>query len=469
MLNKAVGTWVLCVAATLGSLASESPAGERLWAEDFEAGWGAWFPSQGVWEVGTSSLVPARGGSLCAGTILGGNYPNSTDTRLIGPQISLPSVTGSDRLRLKFWQWLQAELSRDFATVEVSTDSGVSWTALTGSLTMGGSQWTRVDADLTPYAGQTVQLGFHFTSNSNTTQMGWYLDDLSIERGPLLFNNPEDFEEKRAEWTTDVHNSVWEIGEPSFCGPPPSGDMCAATRLNGNYINSISSRLISPEAQLPSSPSGPLTLRFWHCYSIELNRDFAYVQISANNGPWQTIAGAFTGSSAVWTPFSVDLSSFAGSAVRVAFLFTTNSNTTAPGWFVDDVSIVGMDPVASWTNYGEGWAGTTGTASLYSDAVPRVDQSINLTIENSRGVATLGLLLIGASSACDLTTIGSTQLVSPSLVCLYNIPPGGLTITTDPIDPGLEGQKFFLQMVELDPGAIGGLAFSDGLRLNIGN
>ena len=52
---------------------------------NFEPGWDGWGADYGVWEVGTPTAGPdnCHGGSKCAGTVLGGNYPGYTDSRLI--------------------------------------------------------------------------------------------------------------------------------------------------------------------------------------------------------------------------------------------------------------------------------------------------------------------------------------------------------------------------------------------------
>ena len=40
-----------------------------------------------------------------AGTVLGGNYPWGTASRLISPVIDLPTVGTDEEVVLKFWQW----------------------------------------------------------------------------------------------------------------------------------------------------------------------------------------------------------------------------------------------------------------------------------------------------------------------------------------------------------------------------
>ena len=73
--------------------------------------------------------------------------------------------------------------------------------------------------------------------------------------------------------------------------------------------------------------------------SIELDFDYGLVEISADGGPFQTLAtftGDFSGTRAI------DLSGFAGQSVRVRFRLTSDSLISFPaqaGWFIDDIRI----------------------------------------------------------------------------------------------------------------------------------
>ncbi len=73
--------------------------------EGFEAGWHGWTTDNGVWEVGepTSGPGSAYAGTSVAATVLNGSYPGGTDSRLISPIVSLPTVQGDERVELRFW------------------------------------------------------------------------------------------------------------------------------------------------------------------------------------------------------------------------------------------------------------------------------------------------------------------------------------------------------------------------------
>jgi hypothetical protein len=73
--------------------------------DGFEEGWDGWFTDMGVWEVGAPTSGPevAHSGTNCAGTVLGGNYPYETDSRLISPVIDVPAVGANEEVVLAFW------------------------------------------------------------------------------------------------------------------------------------------------------------------------------------------------------------------------------------------------------------------------------------------------------------------------------------------------------------------------------
>jgi hypothetical protein len=125
--------------------------------------------------------------------------------------------------------------------------------------------------------------------------------------------------------------------------------------------------------------------------------------------------------------------------------------------------------VAKWYTYGNGWSGTLGVPMLTGLTNPVVGQSLSLSLSNSAGVTTVGLLLIGVNSAAIPTGKGGTLLVAPLLYIPVSLPPGGLTLTGSiPNDPSLYGFDLYLQGLELDAGASKGLSFTPGLDLYFG-
>jgi hypothetical protein len=160
--------------------------------------------------------------------------------------------------------------------------------------------------------------------------------------GPVIFNNPEDFELGIGDWAAE--RGTWEVGEPT-AGPdsaysPPN---CAGTVLDGNYWEPVDSRLISPPFVVPPATDNP-ALQFWHWYSFS-DYDYGEVQIKVNGGLWQAISNQFTATSSnAWTPFYVSLLAYADSTVQIAFYFHSHgsgSPDVSTGWYIDDIYIVG--------------------------------------------------------------------------------------------------------------------------------
>ena len=153
--------------------------------EDFEVGWGDWSTDHGVWQVGepTSGPAAAHSGTAVAATILNGNYPAQTDSRLISPAFEVPIVAGNEQILIRYWQWFQyADYSGE---LQVSykygnADAWSSWEPLPLTVADGNSAgWQPANANLTDYMGMTIRLGFYHQSGS-TTKSGWYIDDMSL-------------------------------------------------------------------------------------------------------------------------------------------------------------------------------------------------------------------------------------------------------------------------------------------------
>jgi len=124
---------------------------------------------------------------------------------------------------------------------------------------------------------------------------------------------------------------------------------------------------------------------------------------------------------------------------------------------------------ASFAHYGTGWPGTLGIHELLPGNDPELNRHFLLTITNSSGVDTPGVLVIGASKASIPTSAGGTLLVDPQLVVLISIAPGGTTLDCPlPPDAANCGAELNVQVLELDPGAAGSISFSDGLELLFG-
>ncbi|MFZ2487987.1 MAG: hypothetical protein WAZ19_07670, partial [Anaerolineae bacterium] len=135
------------------------------------------------------------------------NPSTVSDQRMVSPAVALP--TGQDPVVLKFWHLPNMENNGatacyDGGILEVSTDSGVTWTQVpaasilqggyTGLISTswsnplgglsgwcGGAAYSNVIADVSSYAGQTVQFRFRIGSDSSVGDTGWDVDDVMVQ------------------------------------------------------------------------------------------------------------------------------------------------------------------------------------------------------------------------------------------------------------------------------------------------
>jgi hypothetical protein len=340
----------------LAFLASPGLA-QVIFQEGFETGGGSWNVSNGVWEVGMPTSGPngCHSGSICAATVLAGNYPSSTSSRLESAPVQLPTVAGGEEIHLRFWHWFS--YANAGGQPQVSVFDGTSWNTSAwvnlGTAAGGTSAvWTLRNLDLTAYAGARVKIGFLQSNGSVQTAPGWYIDDIEVVKDVPVFSG--NFESGLSYWSAS--NGIWEVGAPtSGPGGCHSGSFCAATVLAGNYPSSTSSRLESAPVQLPTVAGGEeIHLRFWHWYSYANAGGQPQVSVfdgtSWNTSAWVNLGTAAGGTSALWTARDLDLTAYTGALVKIGFLQSNGSVQTAPGWYIDDIIITGVRPVSAIQN-----------------------------------------------------------------------------------------------------------------------
>jgi hypothetical protein len=172
----------------------EIAAKAQTFTGDFETGWGDWWANQGVWEIGTPTAGPAacHSGTQCAGTVLAGNYPAYTYSRLVSAPISLPSVSPGDTLDVRFWHWFSYDTSYvvDQGQVQISVfdpqeGQFSEWTNIASPTSSASVVWSPVNVDVSPYAGKLVKLGFYHYAGRDFAgrggeSSGWYVDDICL-------------------------------------------------------------------------------------------------------------------------------------------------------------------------------------------------------------------------------------------------------------------------------------------------
>ncbi|HUD46177.1 MAG TPA: choice-of-anchor J domain-containing protein [Candidatus Baltobacteraceae bacterium] len=341
-----------------------------VWSETFADGNGnsRWYADEGVWQIGSPTIGPETNSAgdrtypayadatlcpYCATTGLTGNYPSGMDSRLIRIQtFTVPPANLFPRLR--FWHWYSfacAFYGCDYGVVEIQVGNS-GWQAVSPNYTEYCGDWTYASIDLSAFAGETVQLAFHavYINGQNATNPGWYVDDIALEEGTPVFNNPEGWTNGIGDWYAE--QGTWQVGSPTKSSGPATnslgaqayeGTNCAVTLLNSDYQAGMNSRLISPYFVLPPPSSSPY-LRFWHWYSFACafyGCDYGLVEIQVGTNDWQAVSPQYTEYSGSWTEPFVDLTSFGGQTVRLAFeaVYVNGQGAVNSGWYVDNIQV----------------------------------------------------------------------------------------------------------------------------------
>ena len=156
----------------------------------------------------------------------------------------------------------------------------------------------------------------------------------------------EDFETDDGGFTTSgVTSFAW--GQPtSGPGAAYSGVNAWGTNLAGDYGNNENGSVVSPVIDL-SAYSSELTLSWWQYLNTERSWDSAYVDVSNDGGStWQAIYGPVSGGiDTVWAERTHVLDAgYTSGEFRVRFRMTTDGSVTYPGFFIDDVGIMAIEP-----------------------------------------------------------------------------------------------------------------------------
>jgi len=136
--------------------------------------------------------------------------------------------------------------------------------------------------------------------------------------------------------TTNWNLNLWGLVTTQYHSPThsftdsPSGNY-------GNYVNNPMTLAYS----LNTVSMPMIQLSFWHKYATEATYDFCYVEVSSDNGTtWQQVT-KYDGTLSTWTYQSFDISQYtnASSQVKIRFRLTSDANTVADGWYVDDIKL----------------------------------------------------------------------------------------------------------------------------------
>ncbi|MCZ7652465.1 MAG: immune inhibitor A [Thermoanaerobaculia bacterium] len=203
------GAFAAASSFTTVPLPGDCPLGAQavaVYSYGFEAGAAGWTTPSGVgtntWAIVTTNPYDGANHYRGAGTA------SVTDQRLVSPAVAVPS--GQDPVVLRFWHAPNLETSGttecwDGGILEVSTDAGATWTQVPNAdLLLGGyertirtstnplgglpgwcgpnpSPYQQTIADLSAYAGQSVQLRWRIGTDGSVSRPGWDVDAVVVQ------------------------------------------------------------------------------------------------------------------------------------------------------------------------------------------------------------------------------------------------------------------------------------------------
>lgn len=179
----------------------------------------------------------------------------------------------------------------------------------------------------------------------------------------------------------------------------------------GGNANSLNNLLVANEYyQVQTGDS----LTFWTWYNTELNWDYAYVEISTNNGQsffsipgnittnfnpqGPNLGNGITGNSGGWVRGAFSLNSWAGAEILIRFRYRTDASTNNGGFYVDDIypSVTfQQSQVISDTLTGNSYNINGKTNGTYYYKVRAQDQQNQLSYWSNQENVTVTILTVG--------------------------------------------------------------------------
>ncbi len=143
----------------------------------------------------------------------------------------------------------------------------------------------------------------------------------------------DDMEDIETVWTHGGTGDLWHLDQNRF--HTPFHAWYSGSSFHGRYQNEMDAFLMSPTIYLISGSH----LSFWHWYDLEENHDFGCLEMFLGSG-WTPISQPFTGNSQGWVREIHDLSTYpSGTALQVRFRMISDGQSSAEGWYVDDVYV----------------------------------------------------------------------------------------------------------------------------------
>ncbi len=297
----------------------------------------------------------------------GGPQPNQD--WLISPPLDL---TAYGTPLLSFWSRttfdglsLQLKVSTNYVDGD---PNNATWTDLDGMFPAPNSNaWTLSDnIDLTPFKSASTRIAYVYNSNPTDGAPRATVDEIRITNVAETAAYAESFDECSANaapsggWSefSVAGDQVWACTNFGFNPADPTNNSGSADNQFGVQINGFAAGaaqlnedwLISPAIDL--TDFGTPLLSFWsraafNGPSLQLKVSTNYVGGNPNNATWTDLDGMFPApNSNVWTlSDSIDLTTFAAAATRIAFVYTSGPDSGSSRITVDEIAIVDGDEV----------------------------------------------------------------------------------------------------------------------------
>lgn len=127
------------------------------------------------WNGSGFSLITKKGNTNYST----GKYAANANIVVFGPSITLPVVSGKERIILQLDEQFKTETEYDYISVWASTDGGKTGTWVYRKSGKSGGAVTDY-ADLTHLAGKTVQLSLQFSADGTEQSDGWDISSISL-------------------------------------------------------------------------------------------------------------------------------------------------------------------------------------------------------------------------------------------------------------------------------------------------
>ncbi len=207
-----------------------------------------------------------------------------------------------------------------------------------------------LDTDLT--VGTTYY--YVLTSEDFAQNVSAYSQEVSavaVEAVTLFSSDFENNDGGFVSGRTAGTQNPWQWGVPTT-GPmaASSGTKLWATNLSGTYVNGTDAYIESPAITIPEDKEAMLIFNEWvDMEGTTTLWDYGQIMISKNDGAtWTNITpgGKYGTRVKAWVNREISLADYTGETVKIRFLFHSDSSTVYDGWYIDDVSVMGIAYVA---------------------------------------------------------------------------------------------------------------------------